>query len=89
LKAFIKITGGKYGGQWVLKKLIKGLFYNIILSMTLEGFFEFVVYSILNFYSMDFNLNGEVLGILFSVVCSYLAVIFLPIALLWAIFTKN
>lgn len=57
--------------------------------MTMEGFFEFVIYSILNFYSMDFTVNGEVLGILFSGVCSFFAIIFLPIALLWAIFTKN
>ena len=53
LKLYIWITGGKYGGQWLLEKTIKGLFFNIILSMTMEGFFEFVIYSILNFYLID------------------------------------
>ena len=57
--------------------------------MTMEGFFEFVVYSFLNFYSIDLKLNGEVLGILFSSFCIYLASIFLPISLMWAIFSKD
>lgn len=61
----------------------------MILSMAMEGFFEFVIYSFLNFYSMDFTLNGEVLGIFISAFCAYSAMIFLPISLLWIIFTKN
>jgi hypothetical protein len=57
--------------------------------MTMEGFFEFVIYSFLNFYSVDITLNGEVLGVLFSSFCFYLASIFLPISLMWAIFSKD
>jgi hypothetical protein len=57
--------------------------------MTMEGFFEFVIYSFLNFYSVDLTLNGEVLGVLISSFCIYLASIFLTISLLWAIFLKD
>ena len=89
LKLYIQITGGKYGGQWLLEKTIKGLFFNIILSMTMEGFFEFVIYSFLNFYSIDFSLNGEDLGVMISSFCIFSAAIFLPISLLWAIFSKD
>ncbi len=57
--------------------------------MTMEGFFEFVIHSFLNFYSIDLTLNGEVLGVMISSFCIILACIFLPISLLWAIFSKN
>ena len=64
LMLYIRITNGKFGGHWLLEKTIKGLFFNIILSMTMEGFFEFIIYSFLNFYSIDSTLNGEVLGVM-------------------------
>lgn len=89
LKLYIWVTGGKYGGHWLLEKSIKDLFFNLILSMTMEGFFEFIIYSFLNFYSIDLTLNGEVLGKLISLFCIFLAAIFLPISLLWAIFSKD
>jgi len=57
--------------------------------MTMEGFFEFLVYSILNFYSLDLNLNGEVLGVMISSFCILMAAIILPFSLLWAIFSKD
>ena len=89
LKLYILITNGKFGGHWLLEKTIKGLFFNIILSMTMEGLFEFIIYSFLNFYQNDLTLNGEVLGVMISSFCIFLAVIFLPISLLWAIFSKD
>jgi hypothetical protein len=89
LKLYIRITGGKYGGQWLLEKTIKGLFFNIILSMTMEGLFEFVIYSFLNFYSIDLTLNGEVFGVMISSFCIFLTAVFLPLSLLWAIFSNN
>jgi len=89
LKLFIWITGGKFGGHWLLEKSIKDLFFNLILSMTMEGLLEFVIYSFLNFYSIDLTLNGEILGVMISSFCIFLAAIFLPISLLWAIFSKD
>ena len=89
LKLFIWITAGKFGGHWLLEKSIKDLFFNLILSMTMEGLLEFVIYSFLNFYSIDLTLNGEVLGVMISSFCIFLAAIFLPISLLWAIFSKD
>ena len=72
-----------------MEKTIKGLFFNIILSMSMEGFLEFVIYSFLNFYSINFSLNGEVLGVMISSFCIFLAAFFLPISLMWAIFSKD
>ena len=51
--------------------------------------FEFVIHSFLNFYSINLTFNGEVLGVMISSFCIILACIFLPISLLWAIFSKN
>ena len=55
----------------------------------MEGFLEFIVYSFLNFYTLDFKTNGEILGFIISSVCTFCGCIFIPVALLWAIFTKD
>ena len=57
--------------------------------MTMEGFFEFVIYSFMNFYSIEITLNGEIMGVLISSFCIFFACIFLPLSLLWAIFSKD
>ena len=68
---------------------MKGLFFNTIISMTIEGFIEFIVYSVLNIYTFSFQTNGEILGFVISVFCLFCSIIFVPIALAWAILTKN
>ena len=55
----------------------------------MEGFLEFIVYSFLNLYTRDYTLNGEILGIFISIFCSFIAVVFVPFALIWAILTKD
>ena len=69
--------------------MIKELFFNAILSMTMEGYLEYIIYGFLNFYTRDTKINGEILGLIFSLICIFLAIIFLPILLLLNIFTIN
>ena len=40
LKMFIKVTGEKYINKQLYKRLIKGLLFNSILSITMESFLE-------------------------------------------------
>jgi hypothetical protein len=89
LKLFTYITRERFLKYKILKKIFKGLLFETIISLTLEGLIEFLVYSFLNIYTKDFSLNGEILGFIFSIICLYLAAIFVPLALIWAISTKN
>ena len=51
LPAFInlKATKGKYGSKKIFKYIKKGLFFNDIIVISLEGFLEFFVYGIINY----------------------------------------
>ena len=70
------------------QNLIKGLFFNTILTITTECLVEFIIYGFLNIYTLDISTNGEVLGLIFSFICVFL-VVFLISALIWSIAFKN
>ena len=89
LKLFICATGESLKKKKVYDKLYKGLFFNTIISMTIEGFFEFIIYSALNIYTRSFKTNGEILGFSISLFCLFCSMMFVPIVLIWAILTKN
>ena len=89
LKIIIKITGQRFVKKLFFKKLIKGLFFNTLISLTLEGLIEFIVYFILNIYTKDLRLNGEILGFFIGNFFVFCAIIFIPLALIWAILTKD
>ena len=55
----------------------------------MEGFLEFMVYSLLNYYTLDLKTNGEILGFVVSLISSFFGCLFVPVALIWVIFTKN
>ena len=57
--------------------------------MAMEGYLEFTINGFLNILTADTSLNGEILGIIIAYFCVYIAIVFLTIALLWVIFTKN
>ena len=57
--------------------------------MTMEVFFEFIIYGFLNLNTLDKSTNGEILGILVSLLCIFLASTFFIFTLMWAIFTKD
>jgi hypothetical protein len=88
LKIIIMITDKKYKKKNFYKKVYKGLFFKSILSMTIEGFLEFIVYGFLSIYKRDTTTNGEILGLIFGFICISLAV-FLIITLIWSILFKN
>ena len=54
----------------------------------MECLIEFIVYGILNIYTKDFSLNGEIMGFCIAVFCLS-CVIFVIKALIWAILTKS
>lgn len=89
LKVVMMLTGECFVKKNYFNKLIKNLFFNTLISLTMEGFLEFVVYAFLNIYTKDFTLNGEILGFIIAVFCAFCALIFLPAALIWALLTKN
>ncbi len=72
-----------------MKKLLEGIFFNSILTITLETYIEFLVYGILNICTRDASTNGEILGLIFAFMCIFLASIFLPSALVSAIYSKD
>ena len=55
----------------------------------MEGFIDLLINGFLNIYSKDTSTNGEILGFVFGVLCIFLTVNFLPIALTWAIFSQD
>ena len=56
--------------------------------MTMEGFFDFLIYGLLNAYTANTSMNGEILGILIAYFC-LLMIILLSISLIYTILTKN
>ncbi len=83
------ISGEKYIKKKLLNKTISGLFFNQILSITIEGYIDILIHGILNIYTIDTSTNGEVLGFIFAILSIFLTLNLLPISLSWAIFSKN
>ena len=86
LKSYISITKGKFGGLWLYNYLIKGLFFNAVLLMTMEAYLDFVIFGFLNLYTLDVSMDGEILGSFETFFCLIQAVFFLPFTLIWAMF---
>jgi hypothetical protein len=86
---FVYFTEEKYFKKKVYRRLTIGLFFNALISMTIEGFLDFFIYSVLNFKTLDTSTNGEILGLFISIISSFLTSAFLPTVFLWAIFTKD
>lgn len=82
-------TGDRFIKKKYFEFLIKDLFFNSLISLTMEVFIELVIYSFLNWYTFDLTLNGEVLGCFLMGYCLFSSIIFVPLALIWAILTKN
>ncbi len=89
LKLFIMITGEKFIKKKILSNVLKGLFFNSILSMSMEGYIEYLVYGILNICTRDTSTNGEILGMIFAFMCIFFASLFLPSSLIGVIYSKD
>ena len=55
----------------------------------MEGYIDLLINGFLNIYTNDNSTNGEILGFIIAILSLFLTVNFLPIALSWAIFSKN
>ena len=89
LKVIITIFGEKFIKKKFLMKSLNGLFFNSILSMTMEGYIDLLINGFLNIYTKDTSTNGEIIGFLIAILCVLLTVKFRPISLSWVIFLKN
>ena len=85
---FMKVTGEKCIKKNFYQRLFKSLFFNSILSITMEGFLEFLIYGFLNIYVRDASSNGEILGLVFAFIC-ILLIIFLLNSLIWSIILRD
>lgn len=82
-------SGERFIKKSAINMLLKGLFFNTIISLSMEGLLDFIVCSFLNIYTVDFSINGEILGFIISLFCSFCTIIFVPLAFIWAILTKD
>ena len=55
----------------------------------MEGYIDILINGFLNIYTKDSSTNKEILGYIAAILSIFLTVNFLPIALSWAIFSKN
>jgi hypothetical protein len=61
----LKVAGKDCYGKKVKKILrfsVEGLFFNQILRISLEAFIEFYLIGIMNLYTLEFKLSGEILA---------------------------
>ena len=86
LRVIIKIYEVK---SKIVKKLYKlvssGLFFAFVISLTFEGYFEFLITSWLNLKNPSFRTNGEILSCVISLCLAFLSVIFVPISSIYVI----
>ena len=59
------------------------MYFNYIIRLSLEAYFEFYIGGVLNFHSASKNTNGEVLGILLAFFCLADILVILPILSLY------
>jgi hypothetical protein len=74
--------------QYVFMSVKRGVYFNYILRLSLEAYFEFYIGGVLNFQSAQWNTNGEVLGILLAFFCLANVLFNLPLLSLY-IFTRK
>ena len=81
LAVFIKATKGKYYGEQ-LKKLfyfsVNGLFFNQIIRIAIEAYIEFFYIGVMNIYTAEYHLSGELLAIILTFFSHFMIFAVLP-----------
>jgi hypothetical protein len=72
-----------------LKKLEKGLFYNNLYGLAIEGMIEFFINGYLNLMTASKTSNGEIMGASLSGFCIFLSSTFLPLTIILMISLKS
>lgn len=86
---YLKITSEKCKGKQIFNKIKKGLFFNNILGMAIEGMIEFLINGYLNAMTPEISSFGEVMGISLSGFCIFTNLLFLPVSILFFALKKN
>jgi len=67
----------------------KNLFFNPILSMSIEGFFDFIIFGYLNMRTAEFTMSGEILGFCFGIFSLSASGLILPSTIIIILITKD
>lgn len=89
LLLFVRITKNKYGGQKRLENLSKNLFFNPLIELYIQGFFEFVISAILTFSISTNSMFGEVLSYILGIWNLFMTALVLPASLIGILFVKS
>ena len=85
MKLISFILGGKFYSKYIYGYISKNLSFNPILSMSIEGFFDFMIFGYLNIKTAEFTTNGEFLGFSFGIFSLFASGLILPIILVVAL----
>lgn len=70
--------------------LVKGLFFNQIIRIGMEAYYEFFLIGYMNYKTAEFTYNGEVLGVLETIFVLTMILVILPILSIFITFkTKD
>ena len=86
---YLLITWGKCKGNRVFHKLRKGLFFNSLFIMAIEGMNEFLINGYLNIMTAEISLLGEIIGISLSGFCVTVCSTILPLTIILIVICKN
>jgi len=84
-KLINKILQGKFYSKEIYNFLSKNLSFDPILSMSIEGFVDFMIFGYLNIMTAEFNTNGEILGFSFGIFTLLVSGVILPIYIILAL----
>jgi hypothetical protein len=85
MKLISFILGGRFYSKEIYGYISKNLSFNPILSMSVEGFFDFMIFGYLNMKTAEFTTNGEFLGFSFGIFSLLASGLILPITLIVAL----
>ncbi len=66
--------------------LIKGLYFNQIIRISMEAYFEFYLIGHMNYQTINFSFNGEILGALETVFALFMILVVLKSLSIFIIF---
>lgn len=78
----LKINNESNFTKQIYRIIISGLFFNSILSMSIEGFIDFNIFGYLNIKTAEFTMSGEQLGLGLGVFTLSLSGFILPFTIL-------
>ena len=89
MKILMIIFKGKFFTKKIYRIVSSEIFFNTILSMSIEGLVEFIIFGYLNTITREYTLNGEILGFLFAAFSLVMAGLILPSVLIFIIVIKK